>query len=261
LLGLQTFHPFNFTRSWAEVGTLPIEDQAARLADPDLRDRMVCEVEALEGDEIVHGFMHPDRVFRLGDPPDYEPDPASSIGARARADGENPWASLYDALLVDEGRELLNAPILNYSDGSLDSTYEMLTHPATAFGLGDGGAHAGQTCDASSTTFLLTHWARDRRGKRLDLEAAVHKMTGATADLYGLADRGRLLPGLKGDLNLIDFEALQLRRPELVTDLPGGARRLVQRADGYVATINAGEVILQEGEDTGARPGRLLRGA
>jgi N-acyl-D-aspartate/D-glutamate deacylase len=150
--------------------------------------------------------------------------------------------------------------VLNYSDGTLDSTYEMLSDPVTAFGLGDGGAHAGQTCDASSTTFLLTHWVRDRRGDRLPLELAVHKMTGATADLYGLGDRGRLQPGKKADLNLIDLDNLQLHRPELVHDLPGDARRLIQRADGYVATINAGEVTLDQGEDTGARPGRLLRG-
>jgi N-acyl-D-amino-acid deacylase len=137
----------------------------------------------------------------------------------------------------------------------------MLSDPVTAFGLGDGGAHSGQTCDASSTTFLLTHWARDRRGDRLPIEMAVHKMTGATADLYGLGDRGRLVPGQKADVNLIDFENLTLRRPELVHDLPADARRLIQRSDGYVATVNAGEVTMEDGEDTGARPGRLIRGA
>jgi N-acyl-D-amino-acid deacylase len=136
----------------------------------------------------------------------------------------------------------------------------MLTHPTSAFGLGDGGAHAGQTCDASSTTFLLTHWARDRQGTRLPLELAVHKTTQATATLYGLSDRGVIAPGMQGDLNVIDFEGLQLHRPHMVADLPAGARRLIQRADGYVATIGKGEVVMQDGEDTGARPGVLLRG-
>jgi N-acyl-D-aspartate/D-glutamate deacylase len=137
----------------------------------------------------------------------------------------------------------------------------MLSDPWTVFGLGDGGAHANQTCDASTTTFLLSHWARDRAGAQLSVETAVHKMTGATADLYGLGDRGRLLPGMVGDLNIIDLERLQLRRPERVTDLPGGAGRLIQRSDGYVATIKGGTVIMSDGEPTGALPGQLLRGA
>ena len=150
--------------------------------------------------------------------------------------------------------------MLNFAGQSLDPRYEMLSSPATVFGLGDGGAHAGQTCDASSTTFLLTHWVRDRAGARLPLEKAVKKMTSDTAAVFGLGDRGRLAPGLRADLNVIDMERLQLRRPQLVHDLPGGASRLIQRAEGYVATICAGEVTLVEGEDTGARPGALIRG-
>jgi N-acyl-D-aspartate/D-glutamate deacylase len=137
----------------------------------------------------------------------------------------------------------------------------MLVHPTSVFGLGDGGAHAGQTCDASTTTSLLSYWSRDRSHDRLALEDAVHKITGATADMYGLGDRGRLVPGLKGDVNVIDYEHLQLHRPELVADLPAGASRLIQRADGYVATVNAGQVTFESAEDTGARPGVLLRGA
>jgi N-acyl-D-aspartate/D-glutamate deacylase len=137
----------------------------------------------------------------------------------------------------------------------------MLLHPTSAFGLGDGGAHAGQTCDASTTTFLLTHWVRDRAEGRIPLEVAVHKLTGATASLYGLGDRGVLAPGMAGDVNLVDLDRLQLRRPEMVNDLPGDARRFIQRAEGYVATVKSGEVTFEHGEDTGARPGVLLRGA
>ncbi|MEO6318790.1 MAG: amidohydrolase family protein, partial [Acidimicrobiales bacterium] len=151
--------------------------------------------------------------------------------------------------------------VLNYTDGNLDAVGEMLQHPTSAFGLGDGGAHAGQTCDASTTTFLLSHWARDRDRGRLSVEEAVHKMTQATATLYGLGDRGVLAPGYIGDANVIDHERLQLHRPVLVDDLPGGASRLIQRADGYVTTIKSGQPIFVEGEDTGARPGALLRGA
>jgi len=266
LLGLSTLNPFSFGPSWAEVADKPVEEQAARLADPDLRARLLAEIELNATDEIlgpiVEGFMGPSHIYELGDPPDYEPRPEDSVAARAAREGVSQWAKLYDLLIEDQGRTLFYSPIQNYAAGNLDATYEMLSSPITAFGLGDGGAHSGQTCDASSTTFMLTHWARDRRrGPRLPIEVAVAKITSATADLYGLGDRGRLLPGKKADFNVIDFDRLQLRRPELVHDLPAGAKRLIQKADGYVATINAGEVVMSEGEDTGARPGRLLRGA
>jgi N-acyl-D-amino-acid deacylase len=261
LLGLQTFHAFNFAPSWSEIALLPWNEQFLSMSDPGLRARLVAEAAAAEDDPIVSGFMHPSRTFTLGDPPDYEPPPSASIAALARAAGRSPWDELYDHLLEDDGRQLLNAPVLNYSDGNLDAAYEMLVHPTTVFGLGDGGAHAGQTCDASTTTFLLSYWARDRDHGRLPLEEAVRKLTSATADVFGLGDRGRLLPGKKADVNIIDFEQLSLRRPHLVSDLPGGAKRLVQRSTGYVATVNCGEMTFDNGEDTGARPGVLVRGA
>ena len=259
LLGLQTFHPFNFCPSWATIGLLPWREQAARL--PELREQLVAEARTLEDDPIISGFMHPSRIFVLGDPPNYEPTRADSVAGMAEAQGRSMWEVLFELLLVDGGRELLNSPVLNYTAGNLDAAREMLVHPTSAFGLGDGGAHAGQTCDASTTTYMLSYWARDRARDRIPLEAAVEKITGATARLFGLGDRGVLAPGKKGDVNVIDFERLQLRRPELVSDLPGGASRLVQRSDGYVATINAGQVTMDRGEDTGARPGILLRGA
>jgi N-acyl-D-aspartate/D-glutamate deacylase len=138
----------------------------------------------------------------------------------------------------------------------------MVLHPTSALGLGDGGAHVGAICDASIETYMLTHWVRDRtRGERLPVELVVRKMTSDTATLYGLGDRGTLQPGMKGDVNVIDLDRLQLHRPEMVYDLPGGARRLLQRATGYTATIVSGEVVMRDGEPTGALPGRLLRGA
>jgi N-acyl-D-aspartate/D-glutamate deacylase len=261
LLGLQTFHPFNFASSWSQIALLPWTEQVARMSDPTLRARLVAELTAMEDDPIVSGFMHPSRTFPLGDPPDYEPAPSTSIARLAAAAGRSQWEEFYDHLLQDGGRQLLNAPVLNYSEGNLDATREMLVHPTTVFGLGDGGAHAGQTCDASTTTFLLSFWARDRDRGRLPLEEAVHKLTSATADVFGLCDRGRLVPGKKADVNIIDFENLGLLRPTLVADLPGGAKRLVQRSTGYLATINRGEVTLDHGEETGARPGVLVRGA
>ena len=264
LLGFQTFHPLAFTPVWGEtgLGLLPWEEQVARInADPELRARIISDAAGLRGDPIVMGFMRPQGIYVLGDPPVYEPGPERSASAIAAARGVDEWELLLDLFLEDGGRQLLNSPVLNYTDGNLDAAGEMLQHPTSAFGLGDGGAHAGQTCDASTTTFLLSHWARDRDHGRLTVEEAVHKMTQATADLFGLGDRGVLAPGHVGDANVIDHPRLQLRRPELVHDLPGGASRLIQRADGYVTTIKSGVPTFVDGEGTGARPGSLLRGA
>jgi N-acyl-D-aspartate/D-glutamate deacylase len=264
LLGMQTFHPLQFTPSWGSsgLGFLPVTEQVARLQnDEALRERILQEAEALGDDPIVSGFAHPSRIYLLGDPPDYEPTADRTVMAEAQKRGCSPWPVLLEWLLRDGGDELLNSPILNYSDGNLDPVLAMLEHPTSTFGLGDGGAHVGQTCDASTTTFLLTHWARDRQGRRLSVESAVQKMTAATADLYGLQDRGRIAPGYLGDLNVIDFEALQLRRPEMAFDLPSDARRLIQKADGYVTTIKQGLQTYVKGEATDARPGGLLRGA
>jgi N-acyl-D-amino-acid deacylase len=202
------------------------------------------------------------RTFLLGSPPDYEPGPERSIAGLARTNGRPPLEVAYDAMLEDEGQGLLYFPILNYSDGDLDAVRQMLLHPRAALGLGDGGAHCGVICDASMPTFMLTHWTRDRwRGERLELEWVVKKQTHDTASLYGLADRGTLQPGMIADVNIIDYENLTLGNPAVVADLPAGGHRLVQSAAGYVATIKSGTLTFDGGADTGARPGRLLRGA
>jgi N-acyl-D-aspartate/D-glutamate deacylase len=167
----------------------------------------------------------------------------------------------YDTLMEDDGRQLILRPLLNYTDFSLDAVREMLAHPTSAWGLGDGGAHCGTTCDASTPTFMLAHWARDRAHDQLPIEWIVRKMTAETAALYGLGDRGTLAPGMVGDVNVIDFEGLRLPRPEMVRDLPADGRRFVQRSEGYVATVKRGTVVLRDGIDQGARPGQLLRGA
>jgi N-acyl-D-amino-acid deacylase len=264
LLGFSTFHPFNFTAAWGAtgLGLLPWPEQVARITnEPALRARLIRELAAMGNDPIIRGFMNPKHVYMLGDPPDYEPGPDRSVAAIAAAQGADMWDTLMDLMLGDGGRELLNSPVLNYSDGSLEPVREMLLHPTTAFGLGDGGAHAGQTCDASTTTFLLSHWARDRAEGRLPVELSVHKLTQATATLFELGDRGVLAPGFTGDANVIDFDNLQLHRPHKVADLPGGASRLLQTADGYLATVKTGEVTFEDGEHAGALPGVLLRGA
>ncbi|HEX5067125.1 MAG TPA: amidohydrolase family protein [Myxococcota bacterium] len=265
LIGHQTFHPFSYRPTYRKLEALPLASRVARLRDPEIRRRILAEENEATDPRIgvvmqliAHG-LH--KIFPLGDPPDYEPGPEKSVKAIAAREGRDPFDVLYDLMLEGEGRALLMLAILSYSDGDLEAMRAMLEHPDSAFGLGDGGAHCGAICDASMTTFLLTHWARDRkRGPKLPLEWVVRKMTRDTAELYGLRDRGIVAPGKKADLNVIDWENLQLALPELVFDLPAGARRLIQRAHGYDATIVSGEVTFQNGEHTGALPGKLLRG-
>jgi N-acyl-D-amino-acid deacylase len=201
------------------------------------------------------------KLYEIGNPPDYEPVPDRSVEAQATAEGIEPMAKFYDLMLEDDGKALLLFPTFNYSRGSQDDLREMMTHPSAILGLGDGGAHCGMICDASIQTYTLTHWARDRiRGEQLPVEWLIHKQTQQTAELYGFEDRGTLEPGKRADLNVIDHENLTLRAPHLAHDLPAGGRRLLQTADGYEATVVAGVVTRRHGEDTGARPGRLVRG-
>ena len=258
LLGLQTFHPFSYVPSWREIALLGIDEQRRAMGDPALRQRLVSETDEI--DEMFLQFLDPERVFSLGPVPDYEPDRDQSIAARARRRGVAPFEEYYDALLADNGRSLLLRPLLNFSNFNLDPVRDMLAHPTSAWGLGDGGAHCSTTCDASTPTFMLTHWARDRERDRLPLEWIVKKMTLDTATLFGLGDRGTVEPGKVGDLNLIDLDNLELEAPEMAHDLPAGAKRFVQRSRGYVATIKNGQVTFRDGDDQGARPGSLLRG-
>jgi N-acyl-D-aspartate/D-glutamate deacylase len=258
LLGLEaTLHPFISHPSWAEVAPLPLAERVARLRTPELRRRLLVEQPA----PAMRMFCDPERIFALGDPPDYEPARDASVAAEARRRGVSPFELLLDLLLADEGRALLYRPLLNYSSFDLGAIREMLIHPLTVPGLGDAGAHCGLICDGSFPTYLLLHWGRDRkRGARLPVEQLVKRQTADTASLVGLHDRGTLAPGKKADLNLIDPDALALAHPEIVYDLPAGGKRLVQRARGYRATLVSGDVVLEDGEPTGALPGRLVRG-
>ncbi|HEY3485270.1 MAG TPA: amidohydrolase family protein, partial [Ilumatobacteraceae bacterium] len=263
LLGLQcTLNPLMTNPVYGEVAHLPVPERARALADRAMRARVLDAHRTTATSDQLGGrlinALH--AMYELGDPPDYEPDPSSSIAARAARDGREPIDLAYDILVADEGRSFLYLPSLNYADGNLDAVGEMLAHPYTVPGLGDGGAHVGTICDGSFPTTLLAHWGRDRPNGRLPLPFLVARHTGGTARTVGLLDRGVLAPGYRADVNVIDFERLEARRPEMRYDLPAGGKRLVQAADGYVATVVRGEVTYENGDAAGPLPGRLVRG-
>jgi N-acyl-D-aspartate/D-glutamate deacylase len=247
-----TYNPFIKNPAVREVASLPVGERAARLADPDTRKRVA------EGGMIID----PRKLFRLGEEPNYEPEPQESIAALADAAGEDVTLYALDVLLEHEGTGQIFMPALNYVHGNSDHCLEMLQHPHSVPGLGDGGAHVSFISDASFSTYLLTHWARDRkRGETLPVEFIIKRQCRDTAELVGFLDRGLIEPGMKADLNVIDFEGLKLTKPEMRYDLPAGGKRLVQKAEGYRYTIVSGEIILEDGTPTGATPGKLVRGA
>jgi N-acyl-D-aspartate/D-glutamate deacylase len=262
VLGLQaTLNPFMTRPAYAEVADLPVAERAKAMADPGFKARLLNDDPG--PGQGRRAFTHRwDRMFRLADPPDYEPGPDQSMAAEAERLGRAPQELVYDVLLEDDGRRLIYFPLLNYLEGDLEAVREMLSHDHTVPGLSDGGAHVGTICDASFPTTLLTHWARDRsRGERIDLAAVVKAQSHDTAAAVGLTDRGTLTPGAKADLNVIDFDGLTLHPPAMAFDLPAGGKRLLQRADGYLHTIVSGVEVYAGGEHTGALPGRLVRGA
>ncbi len=268
LIGLQTHHPFAKRPTFVELAKLPFDEMVAALGDPANKAAILAEDNLASDPAIQFDGLGPliasmlNALYPLGPVPDYEPAPESSVAALAEAAGIDPLEHTYDLLLEDGGRAVLMAPLFNYVEGNHDAIREMLTHPQSVSGLSDGGAHCGMICDASIPTYLLTHWARDRhRGEGLDIEWVVKKQSLDTANLYGLGDRGSIEVGKRADMNVIDFENLTLGAPRLAHDLPAGGRRLLQEASGYDYTIVAGEVTRDHGVDTGARPGRLVRGA
>ena len=257
-------NPFAARPTYQPLASLALDERVRRLRDPEVRRRILAERPGTAEPGTLGALLGPSmyaRLFPLGDPPDYEPPADASVAAMAAREGRDPEAVLYDLMLRHDGRELLFYPVLNYAGCTAEPIREMILHPRSVLGLGDGGAHCGIICDASMTTFMLTHWVRDRRrGPRIPLDTAIRCLTRDTAALYGLDDRGVLRPGLKADVNLIDLDRLQLRLPEMAFDLPAGARRLLQRADGYTATLVSGQVVMRDGAPTGALPGRLVRG-
>jgi N-acyl-D-amino-acid deacylase len=258
-----SMQPFFMTPGYLSIAELPLAERVKRMRDPQLRARILQEASVKPGNRRLDSItqdLH--KLYPIGDTANYEPDPQTSVAALAQQLGRQATDLAYDLLLENEGKKKFYFPLYNYTDSNLDAVHEMLTHPATLLGLGDGGAHVGYICDASYPTFLLTHWARDRaRGPKLSLEFLVHAQTQRNALGMGLRDRGAILPGQRADINLINFDTLGLSAPEMTYDLPAGGRRLIQRPSGYMATLVHGEVVMHSGEATGALPGRLVRGA
>jgi N-acyl-D-aspartate/D-glutamate deacylase len=261
LLGFEiSQNPFVDRPSYQAIASLPFDQRLAILRDPAFRARLISENSTGEG--MSRRVSRWDRIFPLGDPPNYEPPPEASVAAIAERSGRSPEDVAYDLLLERDGKAILYRPLSNYSYGNLDTVHDMLQHDATIVGLGDGGAHVGVLCDSSAISYMLTHWTRDRtRGAKFPLPWAIKRLTRDSATAIGLNDRGVIAPGYKADVNVIDYDRLQLRPPEVVYDLPSGGRRLIQRTDGYVATIVSGVQVYRDGEHTGALPGRLVRGA
>ncbi len=266
-----TIHPFVGCASWASIAALPQAEKITQLQNPGFRARLIAETPkdlGPTGNFVTRSFH---KLFLLGDPPEYEPDPATSIAAQAQRSGRPACEIAYDLMMGagaghdgqpgTPGSALLYFPIFNYSNNNLDHLVTLMKSPATVLSLGDGGAHCGFICDTSLPTYMLTHWARDRsRGPKLPLEFIVNAQTQRTASFYGLHDRGVLKPGYKADINIIDFERLHLGTPYFVNDLPAQGKRLMQKASGYLATIVNGVPVSVGGKPSGELPGRLIRG-
>jgi len=266
ILGLSTsLTPFSGRPSFAALSGLPHAERVRKLKDPAMRDQILGEPNSDKLLEKLPPLQRAiakrwDRMYVLEDPPQYEPPEEANVETAAKLAGKEPQEFVYDFLTEGDGGGMILFPITNFHTGDLEPVHELMQDPATLIGLGDGGAHCGQICDASMPTFMLTHWTRDRiKGGKFSVEWAVRRLTSETADFFGFTDRGRLQSGLKADVNLIDYDKLLVRRPEVIFDLPAGGRRLVQRADGYVMTMVSGEPVFEHGKHTGALPGKLVR--
>jgi N-acyl-D-aspartate/D-glutamate deacylase len=262
LYGLElSFHPFSTCPSYREVDGLPLEAKLAKLRDPAMKAKLLQEQPSYRNPQMLAFMRSVANMFVLGDPPDYTPPADRRLDARAAKLGITPLELAYDLLVSGDGRTILFHPGANYTDCSDANMASMLRHDHTVMALGDGGAHYGLICDASYTTHALTYWTRDRKGERWPLPWAIQQLTDVPARAVGLGDRGRLQMGYKADINVIDLDRLKVSAPHPVHNLPGGGRRLEQKAEGYSATIVGGEVTYRDGEFTGAKPGRLVRGA
>jgi N-acyl-D-aspartate/D-glutamate deacylase len=256
-----SMQPFFLAPSYQKIAHLPVPERVRELLNPQLRDRILMEAATVPDNvRLATITQHFHKYFPITDHANYEPLPEDSVAGIAASKGLSAAAVAYDMMLQDEGRQKFYFPLYNYTENNLDVVREMMMHPAALLGLGDAGAHCGYICDASYPTYLIKHWARERtRGPKIPIEFLVHAQTQRNSRALGMFDRGALVPGMKADINVIDFDELDLSAPQVVNDLPAGGRRLVQKATGYVATMVNGQVVMEEGVSTGALPGQLVR--
>lgn len=261
LLGFEiSMNPFSGRPSWEKIAKLPLAEKLVHLRDPAFRKQVMSET--CSAKKLAARVSTYERIFPWdGEYPDYEPPAEQSVAARAQREGRDPEDLVYDMLLEKDGKTILYRPLSNYAYGDLNTVGEMMQHPNTLVSLGDGGAHVGVLCDASSMAYMLTHWTRDRtRGAKMPLPWAIKRITSDNAQAIGLEDRGLLKPGYKADVNVIDYDRLEIGYPEVAYDLPSGGRRLIQKSEGIDATIVSGVPVYRNGESTGRYPGRLVRG-
>tara|TARA_B100000676_G_scaffold251153_1_gene256019 strand:- start:2269 stop:3987 length:1719 start_codon:yes stop_codon:yes gene_type:complete len=266
ILGLHSsLNPFSIRPAVGELENLSFEDRLARLRSPETRNAILNSEVAEELLRVLPPLTQQiatrwDRLYLLGDPPNYEPEAERSVAAIAEREGRSPAEVAYDHLVGGDGSQSFFFPVTGYVTGDHEPIREMMTDPVTVLGLSDGGAHCGLICDASLPTFMLTHWVRDRsRGERLPLEWVVKRLTSDTAQFFGFVDRGVVAPGMRADFNLLDFDGMKLHAPRIIYDLPAGGKRLMQQADGYLHTFARGVETFTQGEETGALPGKLVR--
>jgi N-acyl-D-aspartate/D-glutamate deacylase len=265
MTSLGTYHLFMFRPTYRKLADLPLAELVAELRRPEVREAILGEADVFDGSNGASALMTLFKTalpvtFPLAEPVQYEPSFEDSVFMQALAAGVDAEAYMYDLLLADEGKAFYAILGSNYVGGNLEVCREMMLDPNTVTGLSDAGAHVNLISDCSASTFHLTHWARDRTaGERLPIELLVHKLTGNNAGLYGFRDRGEIVVGKRADLNVIDFERLRIRGPELRHDLPAGASRILQGAEGYLATFVNGVAARRNDQDTGERPGRLAR--
>ena len=254
-------NPFSLCASNKPLAKLPLAERVQKLRDPELRARLLKEPPGETTTPLTTLGRLFTQMFPISDPPNYEPDPANSIAAQAKARGLTPEEVAYDYLLEDGGRTMLYVALTNFARGNLDAVLAMMQTGQTILGLGDGGAHYGMICDAGYPSFLLSHWTRDRKGERIALQEAVKQLSCEPARAVGLDDRGTLAPGMKADINVIDYDKVRALKLTVVEDLPANGKRLMQGASGYAATIVSGEIIRRNDQATGKLPGKLVRGA
>ncbi len=265
LMGWQTtFHPFSFKPSWMAIEDLPWEEQLAKLKDPAFKATLLAEESDFPDSdirflaEIIASAWN--LLYEMGDGFNYEPTQEETLQAGAERSGMGGDEYAYEVLMREEGTGFIYFPVLNYKDGNLDFLEELQQADDCVNSLSDGGAHCGTICDAASPTFMLEYWVRDRAKGRLSLAEAIKRQCRDTAVLYGLEDRGLLAEGYLADINIIDMDRIKLGKPWLAFDLPAGGKRLLQKAEGYVATIKSGEVTFRDGEMQGPTPGGVIRG-